>query len=182
MRFNFRLCLLILCMFGVICFSVTNDAAASTKRRPRVIKYTRLPGLGSFSNPKRIGTITRTTIITGCPPLTTGKGYNADYFSFTLLKSARYGSWVGMSVPLNNTFSAVRPAVLTRSGYMITGAFADGYWYYSKDIGLLRYLKISPINGSTYRLPRGTFLLRAEKTSKYLSAPETQSYTVYIDI
>jgi hypothetical protein len=88
-----------------------------------------LPGAGSFSNPLAIGVVTRPVRITNCSRLSSGRGFNSRYFSFTLRSTGNQGSFVAAGVNLvPGANSAVHPNIATTGGFRVRTSTANGSW------------------------------------------------------
>ena len=88
---------LALFLVGGSLLAVPHSASAQGVEAAASIRYLdcrSLAGTGSYSDPKRVGAITQTTIVTNCPPLTSGSGFNVRYFSFALNQRPTAQSYV----------------------------------------------------------------------------------------
>lgn len=91
---------------------------------PRSLACSSLPGLGNFTNPKIIGTITQTTVAIGCCPLTSGYGeQTARDFEFTLPFTAPSRSYAGSHFVLTpEAISEVHPRLDAPNGTILLTA------------------------------------------------------------
>jgi hypothetical protein len=129
-----------------------------------------LPGGVTFTNPKVIGTVTQTTVASGCSPLTSGYQTNVvRYFLFTLPFTAPAGSFAGSHFILTpDAISEVHARLAAPDGRTLMRS-SDG-------IPVGENPRIGwklPISG----LPPGDYLLGLEK----LDSPLRSLTTPYFD-
>lgn len=130
------------------------------------------PGAGRFTNPIQIGTVTRTTVLRFCPPLTSGAGFNVRYFSFTLRHRPRSGSAVASRYTTTpQEQSAVHPRIADPAGWTLLTSSANGFWIGDPPLG--RGISITSLGP-------GTYVLGMEKLSSPLGSTNTPWFDVVV--
>jgi hypothetical protein len=129
-----------------------------------------LPGAGSYSNPIWIGAISGSTILRGCPGLSSGSGYNSRFYEFTLTRPATAGSIIG-TVFANGT-SPVHPRLATPAGVTLLNSRLNGAWH-ETGARTLRYLPID-------ELQPGTYIIGTEKLDSPGRSLETGTFAIAI--
>lgn len=152
----------LLLLAGASATAAPAQAAESTVTR---VDCRSLYGSGSYANPVRLGTIRGTLIAAGCPPLTSGAGYNNRYFLFSTTRTAGRGSVAGAAFRLSGNQSAVHPRLA--SGAVTIMRSSQGFWTGDSPDFTGRYLPIQGLYAGTYRL--GMEKLRSPLSS--LSTP-----------
>ena len=152
-------------------FATTAPDVAEAASPYRQISCTRLAGSGTYSNPYRIGTITQPTIVVGCRPLTSGRGFNTRYFSFDFRRQPSAGSAVMTYYQRRNASeSGVHPRI------------SSGPWTVKNSLSA-RYWRSGSLEGF-YHLTRdlrpGQYRVGAEKLRSPLSSLQTASYNILI--
>jgi hypothetical protein len=141
-----------------------------------------LSGAGSFSDPLQIGVVEGDVVISDCAPLTSGEGYDVEYFSFTLDSPAPEVSYVASRFTLtSDAISAVNPRLATSGGYTLLHS-SSGVWLGDEPnfTGRLQYL--SPLGGNGGDLNAGTYVLGMEKIDSPLRSLTTPSYNIVFHI
>ncbi len=110
-----------------------------------------LAGSGSYSDPLRLGTVRGTVVAVGCPPLTSGAGYNHRYFIFSTVRTAARNSAAGARFQLSGNLSAVHPR-LASGPVTVLRSLQHGFWTGSASNLTGRYLPLGGLNPGTYRL------------------------------
>jgi hypothetical protein len=147
--------------------------AVEAQTTPLQINCASLNGAGTFSNPKWLGSIDRTTKVVWCPGLTSGAGFNSRYYAFDLTRSAPASSIIGPAFILTqDAQSAVHPRLALPNGFTLLTSLSHGQWY-SQPPWLLRYL---PIGG----LLAGRYWLGVEKLDSPLRSLQTPSFDILI--
>ena len=146
-----------------------------------ILNCSQLQGTGTYSNPFIIGTVDRTTVVVGCPSLSSGRNFNTRYFRFGLRRTAPRGAAVGMIFTLTpNGRSAVHPGLVNpRNGVVIADTLTDGFWIGTPPTQG-RFVSIGPLNRFRQPLPAGQWILRASKIDSPLRSLRTPSYNVVI--
>ena len=141
----------------------------------------RLQGAGTYANPFIIGTVDRTTVVVGCPSLSSGRGFNTRYFQFGLPHTAPQGSAIGMTYTLTpNERSAVHPGLINpHTGVVLADTLTDGFWV-GNPPSQGRFVSINPLNRFQQPLPAGQWILRASKIDSPLRSLQTPPYNVVI--
>lgn len=80
----FRRSITVLAFLAPLLATLTVAQPASAAASPRYLNCAALPGVGSFANPRIIGSITVPTVVQNCPPLTSGAANAVRYFRFNL--------------------------------------------------------------------------------------------------
>lgn len=138
------------------------------------VRCTSLSGSGSYSDPLRLGTISGTVVAVGCPPLTSGAGYNHRYFSFSTTGTAGSDSFAGTRFTLTqNAASAVHPRL--SSGAWTIMRSSDGFWTGTSPNFTGRFLPLAGLRAGQYRLG-------VEKLRSPLSSLTTPSFDVVVII
>ncbi len=152
-------------------FGVRADNPAIAAANVDSFDCTSMAGSGSYARPLRIGRVTRPTIVLDCPGLTSGRGFNVRYFSFSLPDRPTTESAVATHyLSAGNGLSGVHPRVA--AGPRTVKHSLDAHYF----------------NDGTYEgfyhvladLTAGTYRLGAEKLSSPLASIETDSFNVII--
>jgi hypothetical protein len=140
---------------------------------PQSLNCTDLPGAGSYSNPIRIGVISRTILIRDCPGLSSGSGFNVRYYSFDLEQTAPNGSMMGtIFTSASGAVSAVHPRLSAANGTTLLTSRRDGSWL-EQGGWTMRYLNIAGLTPGQYRF--GT-----EKLDSPLRSLQTPTFNMLI--
>jgi hypothetical protein len=155
-------------------FTAVITPIAQAQTAPRQLNCLSLPGAGSFSNPRYIGRVDRTTVVSGCPRLSSGQGFSSRYYSFDLTRPAPNGSVVGTGFVLTpDAQSAVHPRLALPNGQtLITSSSPQAFWY-SLPPALFRFLPIT-------NLPADRYILGVEKLDSPLRSLQTPNFDLYI--
>jgi hypothetical protein len=148
-------------------------AVASTVQAQNQIDCSRLPGTGSFSNPLRIGRVSRTTIVVGCPGLSSGRAFNHRYYTFDLTRQAPANAVIGtMFIPTTAVPSAVHPRLALPNGTTLMTSMSHGFWYQSGPW----VFRLLPFQG----FRAGRYVFGVEKLDSPLRSLRTPSFNLLI--
>lgn len=154
----------------VATIQLATSEAHAAQTLTRTLDCTRLAGDGTFSNPLRLGKLTGTTTIVGCPGLSSGWGFVSRYFLFTVQRRARPGAWVGTRFVLRqNAISAVHPRLATTDGWVLMTSMSHGQWA-RQGQALIRYL---PLEGAY-----GRYVFGVEKLDSPLRSTRTPRFDI----
>lgn len=145
------------------------------------IAFASLQGSGTYSNPIIVGSVTKPTIITGCPGLSSGRtlsGRNLTVMYYRIIlpqppsENARAGAIV---VPGGSEVSAVHPRITGPGGVVLLRSSANGFWIEEPNTEK-PFGRFIPLAG----LEPGTYMLSMEKLDSPLRSTQTPSYTIVI--
>ena len=123
------------------------------------IPCSQLTGTGTPDAPLSIGVVRRPTLVTGCPSLGSDAPESSSrYFSFTLARAAKPGSFLGAQTQPSGGPSTVHPLIATPSGQTIASSASDGFFGGSAP-RLGRYLRLVPVGQTGAPLARGLWIL-----------------------
>lgn len=146
---------------------------AHAQAAPLTLDCANFFGSGSFSDPVWLGTIDQTTVITGCPALSSGAGFNSRHYGFDLAVTAPSTAFVATAVvPVPGAISTVQSELVDANGFILGSSFLNGYpieqppWHIS----------VLPIGG----LAPGRYAVVAEKIDSPLRSLLTPTFDIMI--
>lgn len=133
-------------------------------------------GSGSFSDPIHIGLVSRPAIITNCPRLSSGRGFNVRYYRISLPAHRSTGAVAGaVSSLVPGAKSAVHPRLATTNGFTLSTSSANGFWVGNPSVygPVGRYVPLGGVSG-------GTYILGFEKLDSPLRSLQTPDFNIMI--
>ena len=164
-----RAILLTVAVLASVATSAAVPKGAAAAEGVRYLDCRSLAGAGSYSSPKWVGAITQPTVVYGCPPLTSGAGFNVRYFAFSLPRNPSADSFVMTYYESGAAGSGVHPRLASGASTVKRSSSAQ---YYSD----------AKIKGFYHAMADlwagGSWRLGAEKLSSPLGSTQTASYNI----
>lgn len=136
-----------------------------------------LRGAGTFSNPLVIGVVTRPVLIVNCPALSSGRGFNVRYFSFSLRSRGNQDSFAATGANITAQIpSAVHPRIVTQSGFTLLTSFSPSAFWIGNPNQPGPLWRVLPLNA----LSAGSYILGAEKLDSPVRSIQTPNFTIAI--